>query len=161
MLHSYSRIFVHLVWSVNHRKRILTKEIRPIVFKHIAQYSTQNNIALEALSIQIDHVHALVNLRSNQKVEEIVKLLKGESSHWINQCNLVPETFSWQRGYGAFSVSPSHFHNAKTYIEHQDQHHQKKPFGEEFEGLLRKYGFESAKTDESVRPDELNLSAPR
>ena len=38
-------------------------------------------------------------------IEEVVQLLKGGSSHWVNESNLVPGKFGWQRGYGAFSVS--------------------------------------------------------
>jgi putative transposase len=150
MLHSYTKILVHLVWATKNRERVLTKEVRPLVQRHISEYARENQIALEALNVQMEHVHALINLSSNQKVEDVVKLLKGESSHWINDENMIAQKFSWQRGYGAFSVSPSHYERLKLYINNQDEHHRRKTFAEEYQTILRKYGFSEAETDESV-----------
>lgn len=151
MLHSYTRIYVHLVWATKNRERILRREVRPLVQEHIAVNARDNLILLEALNVQIDHVHAVLNLKSNQKVEEVVKLLKGESSHWINESNMLLQKFFWQRGYGAFSVSPLHLESVRKYIRTQDEHHRKVTFTEEYQTLLRKYGFAVAETDESVR----------
>ena len=150
MLHSYNKILVHLVWATKNRERLLTKDVRPPVHDHIAQYAKESKITLEALNVQIDHVHALISLLSNQKVEDIVKLLKGESSHWINEKNMIQPKFSWQRGFGAFSVSPSHLERVKSYIKNQDQHHRKKTFAEEYAIILQKGGFSPKETDESV-----------
>jgi len=75
MFHSYSKMYIHLVWSVKDRRRMLTKDVRPHILQHIAEYSIQNKMALDALNVHIDHVHAFLNLKSDQKVEEIVKLL--------------------------------------------------------------------------------------
>ncbi|MBI3365408.1 MAG: transposase [Ignavibacteriae bacterium] len=85
----------------------------------------------------------LIHLRSNQKIDDIVKLLKGESSHWINAENLIRPKFSWQRGYGAFSISSSHVEAIREYIQNQEEHHRKKTYREEMISILRKYGFES------------------
>ena len=150
MLHSYTKIFVHLIWATKNREKVLTKEVRPLLQKHIALYARENETELDALNVQIEHVHALINLLSNQKVEEIIKLLKGESSHWVNERNMIPQRFSWQRGYGAFSVSPSHYERVKSYINNQDEHHRRRSFTEEYRTILRKYGFSEKETDESV-----------
>jgi N-acetyl-anhydromuramyl-L-alanine amidase AmpD len=69
-------------------------------------------------------------------------LLKGESSHWINSENLINPKFSWQRGYGAFSISPSHIDAVGTYINNQNEHHRKKTYMEEVTALLAKYGYD-------------------
>jgi len=105
---------------------------------------------LDVLNVQSDHVHLLVHLQSNQNIDHIVKLLKGESSHWINAENLTRQKFSWQRGYGAFSLSPSHLDAVRHYIKNQDEHHRKKSFKEEFNVILKKYGFSTLQTDKSV-----------
>ena len=152
MLHSYNKIYVHLIWATRNREKMLTKDIRPLVNRHIAQYSKDNGIVLEALNVQMEHVHALINLATNQKVEDIAKLLKGESSHWINEKNMIRPKFSWQRGFGAFSVSPSHLERVKSYISNQDEHHRRKTFAEEFAIILQKSGFSLKETDESVQP---------
>ncbi len=71
-----------------------------------------------------------------------MKLLKGESSHWINENNLISQKFNWQRGYGAFSVSPSHLTVVRKYIANQDEHHRTKTFLEEYNTILKKYGLD-------------------
>jgi hypothetical protein len=45
--------------------------------------------------------------------------------------------FSWQEGYGAFSVSASQVATLKKYIQSQEQHHRKQDFEQEFTDLLR------------------------
>jgi hypothetical protein len=48
--------------------------------------------------------------------------------------------FSWQEGYGAFSVSPSQIEVVKEYIQNQEEHHRKRDFEQEFVALLRNCG---------------------
>jgi REP element-mobilizing transposase RayT len=66
---------------------------------------------------------------------------KGSSSHWTNEQKLIHAKFSWQRGYGAFSVSASQLEVVKKYIQNQDSHHKKKSFEEEYQEWKRTYGF--------------------
>ena len=63
-----------------------------------------------------DHVHVLVDLPTSLAIEEMMHLLKGASSHWINENNLLPCKFGWGRGYGIFSVSHSGFGEVADYI---------------------------------------------
>jgi REP element-mobilizing transposase RayT len=76
-----------------------------------------------------DHVHALLVLPPTMPLAKAVQFLKGSSSKWIN--DTVGE-FSWQEGYGAFSVSASQSSEVVHYIQNQRAHHQKKTFEEEF-----------------------------
>jgi len=77
--------------------------------------------------------------RQVARLKKQPKLLKGASSHWINQNRLVPGKFSWGRGYGAFSVSPSSLSRVITYINTQEAHHQRHTFRDEYEQFLRAY----------------------
>ena len=150
MLHSYTKILVHLIRATLHREKTLVREIRLPLKNHFLEYARAHEIMLKAINVQIDHVHALIDLQSTQKIEEIVKLLKGESSHWINAQHLVHGKFSWQRGYGAFSISPAHSKSVEEYISVQDEHHKTKTFADEYKNILQKYGFSLLETDESV-----------
>lgn len=143
MLHSYTKIYIHLIWSTKNRERLLTKDIRPKLCQHLLENAKEKDITIDTLGIQIEHIHMLIHLRSDQKIDDIVKLLKGESSHWINAENLIRPKFSWQRGYGAFSISSSHVEAVREYIQNQEEHHRKKTYREEMISILRKYGFES------------------
>ena len=87
-----------------------------------------------------EHVHALVDLPTSLTIEELMKLLKGESSHWVNENKLVPARFGWGRGYGAFSVSHSGVSEVARYIAKQEEHHRKRSFSEELRLLVERYG---------------------
>ncbi len=50
--------------------------------------------------------------------------------------------FTWQEGYGAFSVSASQLEVVKSYIQNQEEHHRKRDFELEFTTLLRSCGIE-------------------
>ena len=47
--------------------------------------------------------------------------------------------FSWQRGYGSFSVSASNLAAVTRYIETQEEHHKKWSFEQKFLSLLKKH----------------------
>ena len=141
MLHSYTKLYVHLIWGTKDRFNYFNKEIRDTIKNHILKYAKENNIEILSINIQSDHLHLLISLRSDQKVDDIVKRLKGESSHWINSENIIKPKFSWQRGYGAFSISSSHLEAVKNYIKNQDEHHEKVSYVDEYKKILNKYGY--------------------
>jgi len=92
--------------------------------------------------VNAEHVHALIDLPTRYSIEETVKLFKGASSHWINQCRIVPAKFAWGRGYGAFSVSQSTLDKVSRYIRDQERHHRKRSFADEYETFVRAYGLQ-------------------
>ena len=89
-----------------------------------------------------DHTHALIDLPTDKSIEQVIQLLKGSSSHWINEQKLVRGKFAWGRGYGAFSVSHSDVGRVARYIANQEEHHRKRTFAEEYELFVRRYGLE-------------------
>jgi REP element-mobilizing transposase RayT len=89
-----------------------------------------------------EHVHTLIDLPTSKTIEEVVKILKGCSSHWINEQKLLRGRFAWGRGYGAFSVSHSDVGRVAGYIANQESHHHKKTYREEFQQFVSKYGLQ-------------------
>jgi len=57
------------------------------------------------------------------------------------------ESFAWQTGYGAFTVSHSRADRVRAYIKNQEEHHRNKPFQEEFREMLQKHGIEFKEED--------------
>ena len=86
-----------------------------------------------------DHVHVLIDLPTNLCIEDGMQLLKGGSSHWINESNLLPGKFGWGRGYGAFSVSQSSVAEVAKYIANQEEHHRQKSFSEELKLFVKRH----------------------
>ncbi len=139
-LHSYSRCWIHLVWGTLKREKTLAREARQQVSRFLYDYARSKSIPMEINFVNADHVHSLIDLPPGVTIEEAVKLLKGASSHWINQERVTRTKFSWARGYGAFSVSQSHVQKVKDYIQGQEEHHRQRSFGEEYARILGAYG---------------------
>jgi REP element-mobilizing transposase RayT len=112
------------------------------VARFLLEYAHSKDLLLRSVFVNADHVHALIDLPTGMTIEEAAQLLKGASSHWINQDRVVAAKFSWGRGYGAFSVSESNVPKVVDYIAGQDEHHRTKSFQEEYEGFLRAVGIQ-------------------
>ncbi len=140
--HSYSRCWLHLIWTTLDREPMLIKPAAVRASRFLTQYALEKSIYLKINYCNPDHVHALIDLPTSQSIEQVVKLLKGSSSHWINQNRLLRGRFSWGRGYGAFSVSHSQIDRVAAYITNQEDHHRRKTFDQEFEVFVKRYGLE-------------------
>ena len=86
-----------------------------------------------------DHVHLLVTLRPQYPISKLVQKVKISSSKWVSQNVSNRRHYSWQEGYGAFSVSTSHKDQVIKYIQNQEEHHRTCSFQEEFLNFLRKH----------------------
>lgn len=97
----------------------------------------------ESPSIRInsvpDHIHILFRLSKNYALAKIVEEIKKQSSKWVKEIDQGNSQFSWQIGYGAFSVSGSKLNVVNEYIENQKKHHQRKSYQEEVEEFIRQY----------------------
>jgi putative transposase len=138
----YVKVWIHLVWSTKNRRPFLTDEIRPTVFQHIRDNAKVKGIFLDFIGGYREHMHSLVSLGTDQTISEIVRLMKGESSHWINQNGLIRSKFAWQTDYFCVGVCESLIDKTRNYIRNQEAHHSKKGFEEEFDLMLKKYGFQ-------------------
>ncbi|NIT57862.1 MAG: IS200/IS605 family transposase, partial [Aliifodinibius sp.] len=118
---SPTRIYIHFIWGTKDRQRVLTRDARNEVEMHIREYSRRNNIFVIEVGGYIDHLHLLVDLPPTRSPSEVINLIKGESSHWINENNIVRGKFVWQKRYSAFSVSASQREKVVDYILRQEE----------------------------------------
>ena len=101
----YIRVLIHLVWSTKNREPILFDEFRYPLFEHIKKNGLLKNIYLDRVNGYLDHVHCLVSLGSDQSIEKIAQLIKGESSFWFNnKSGFKTNKLEWQDEYFAVSV---------------------------------------------------------
>lgn len=139
----FIRIWIHLIWATKKREKLISAELKPKLIDHIRINSKEKRIWLDSINCTDDHIHLLISLNSEMTISKFVMLIKGESSHWVNKNNLAkPGTsFSWQDEYIAISVSESMLDKVRNYIENQESHHSRKSFKEEYDDLMKKYGF--------------------
>jgi len=138
----FIKIYIHIVFLTKNRIPYFnTSELKIKVWKHIKENATEKGIFVDMVNGYSDHCHCLISLSSNQNIEKVVQLLKGESSHWINKHQLTKEKFAWQDEYFAVSVSESMVESVRNYIKNQESHHRKKTFIEEYQEFIEKYNF--------------------
>jgi REP element-mobilizing transposase RayT len=139
---SFIKVYIHFVWSTKNRVPFLeTKELRQKVWKHIKENGKEKGIHIDFVNGYADHCHCLVSLGTDQTIQKLMQLIKGESSFWINQQGLTKEKFQWQTEYFAVSVSESIVEKVRNYIRNQESHHSKKSFQEEYEEIILKHDF--------------------
>jgi len=81
-------------------------------------------------------------LPATLSISKAVQLIKVGSSKWIHEEFPGKSFFSWQTGYGAFSVSIGKLPQIKEYIFRQEEHHRLKRFEEEYIDFLTMSGIE-------------------
>ena len=138
----FVKIYVHLVWATYNRAPLLySPELRVKIWKHIKENAYKKGIFIDVVNGHSDHCHCLISLASNQNIEKIMQLIKGESSYWINKNRLTRSQFGWQDEYFAVSVSESILEDVRNYIINQENHHKRKTFADEYNEFLKKYRF--------------------
>jgi REP element-mobilizing transposase RayT len=138
----YLKVYIHFVWSTKNRFPFLDSyELRQKLWEHIHSNGKQKEIYIDTVNGYQEHCHCLVSLGANQTIRKVMQLIKGESSHWINNHKLCKHKFEWQDEYFAVSVSESIIDKVRNYIKNQENHHAKKSFEEEYSELIEKYGF--------------------
>ena len=95
-----------------------------------------------AINSMPDHLHCLFGFRPQQSLSDLMRMVKGDSSEWINIQKFNPSKFRWQDGYGAFSYSRSQLPAVIKYIQQQQEHHRKQTFREEYIDFLEKFQVE-------------------
>ena len=138
---AFIKIWVHFVWTTKKRQPFLTKDIKPKMISHIKENAINKEIYIDSIDGGKEHLHAFRSLGSKQTVSGVAQLLKGESSFWLNSEKLIKGKFEWQDKYFAVSVSESVVSKVRGYIKNQEEHHRVKPFSEEYDEFIRKYGF--------------------
>jgi REP element-mobilizing transposase RayT len=139
-MHAFHSLLFHAVFSTKNRERCLNAEIRPRLWSYLGGIARQNEIKAMAIGGMADHVHILMSISPTLSIAKVMQLLKGNSSKWIHETFPTLRQFSWQEGYGAFSVGISGVPDTIHYIETQEEHHRVRSFREEFEAFLQKHG---------------------
>jgi putative transposase len=135
---SYTNFLYHIVFGTKRRLPLISKELKPELHKYLG--GTVRGIGGIALEINgmADHVHLLVKLKPTIAFSDFLRDLKSNTSSWAKENGV--RKFTWQRRYGAFTVSESQMQVVRQYIKNQERHHKKFDFKTEFETLLRSNG---------------------
>ncbi len=138
MSHSLSKVILHIVFRTHDENSAIPSEYLPELFLYvdgILQKHRSVNFKVGGVS---NHIHIACSLPRTISISDLVKWIKGSTSRWISQRGFVQD-FSWQVGYGVFSLSQSHLDKLVHYIDTQEEHHRKESYEDEINTLIKRY----------------------
>ncbi len=119
----FTQLYLHCVWSTWDRLPLITPQIEQAVYAAIQAKCKELGCEILALGGAADHVHLLIRHPATLTVADLMKEVKGASSHLVTHQIAPGGFFKWQGAYGAFSVSKRLVPEIKTYVERQKEHH--------------------------------------
>ena len=131
-------MYIHLIFGTKGRYPFIKEDVESSLHSYMA--GTFKNLESPALKINSvpDHIHILFRLSKNYPLFKVVEEVKRASSKWMKEEGVAG--FTWQIGYGAFSVSSSKVETVTNYITKQKEHHKRKTYQEEIEEFFKEYG---------------------
>ena len=140
MSHTFVSELIHCVFSTKQRRNLIAPEIQPQLWAFLGGIARKNGFKALMVGGTENHVHILLSVPATMPLAKAMQLMKGASSHWMNAT--FKTEFSWQEGYGAFTVGVSQKIDTIAYIQNQAEHHRKRNFEEEFLAFLKKNDIE-------------------
>ena len=142
MANTYTQIHVQAVMAVKYRGALIQPTWKEKLHKYITGIVQNNKHKMIAINSMPDHLHMFFGFRPTQSLSDLMQMVKGDSSEWLNEHKISRHHFQWQTGYGAFSYSKSEIPIVANYIHTQEEHHRKKTFLEEYKGFLNEFGID-------------------
>jgi REP element-mobilizing transposase RayT len=142
MPQSLSLVIVHIIFSTKERRPCLAPDTRPKLHAYLATVARNAGCESYRVGGVADHVHLAIRLARTISIAEWVETVKTTSSKWLKTQSPSLASFSWQRGYGCFSVDSSNLDALQAYIDDQEEHHKTLTFQDEFRMFLKEYAVE-------------------
>jgi len=136
MSHTSGNILLHFIFSTQGRRPLIKSEFRDDLFAYLGGIIREMHGTALIINGAADHAHMLIRVRPAHSASEIARVVKANSSRWVRE--KYSAGFSWQTGYGVFSVSKSSVTAVTEYIARQQEHHKKHSFQEEFVAFLKR-----------------------
>ena len=141
MAHTYCSSLFHCIFSTKERRKFIAEGVRERLWAYVGGIAREHGMKALAVGGTDDHIHILLSLPATKTVSRAMREIKQGSSRWIHETCGVAE-FSWQEGYGAFSIGLNQVDATVAYIAGQQEHHRKRDFQAEYVAFLKKHQIE-------------------
>ena len=142
MANTFTQLYVQIVFAVNGRPNLISKQFREELHKYITGIVQKRDHKMLAIYCMPDHLHFLAGINPAMSISDLVRDVKAGSSNFINSTGWIKGKFNWQTGYGGFSYSRSQIDTVIKYILNQEEHHKTITFKDEYIDLLKKFEIE-------------------
>ena len=139
MASSLTNLLYHIVFSTKERVPLIHDDLRESLYEYIGGILRAERSILLEIGGMPDHVHILAKLKADLAVASAVRLIKSNSTGWINDNRKIQGRFEWQSGYFAVTVSESRVAEVRRYIQTQQEHHARFSFRDELIKLAKKH----------------------
>lgn len=142
MPRAFTQNYYHMVFSTKDRAEWITPDVETRLYPFMGGILRALKCSLLAINGTPDHVHLLAHYPADLSNADMLRHAKSRSTKWLRQTFPSLRQFSWQTGYGGFTVSKSATETVARYIANQKNHHRKRDFKSEFLELLQKHEIE-------------------
>ncbi|MBT7304370.1 MAG: IS200/IS605 family transposase [Victivallales bacterium] len=139
MAQSLAKILLHVVFSTKNREPWIDDALQPHLHSYLAKVCRSLGSEAYRVGGTDDHVHVACTLPRTLATSKLLEKLKAVSSAWIKEQAPQCHRFTWQAGYGAFSLGQSQLPALLRYIDGQREHHRSRTFKEELLEIIRLY----------------------
>jgi len=139
---TFSQVLLHFVFATKDRRPLVQEKIAARLYPFIGGIVRDEKGSLHAIGGMPDHIHLLIQWRTDDAVANLLRNIKSRSTAWMHRTLPDMATFAWQEGYSVFSVSKSAEPDVKNYVERQADHHKQRDFKEELLTPLRLHGID-------------------
>ncbi len=139
MSNIYSQLYLHFVFAVKHRQRLIPAKHKKALHKYIAVLAQQKDTVALAVHCMPEHMHLLIASGVTTNISQFAQLIKTETALLINAQRWATRHFSWQEGYGVFSYAQDAIEALITLINEQERFHEQTSFGKEYRELLTQF----------------------
>ncbi len=140
MASTLTNLLYHIVFSTKDREPLIRPAFSDNLEKYIAGIIRNEGGILLGIGGMPDHTHLITKFKPDRSISDMVRLIKANSSKWVNENHGDPGRFAWQSGNGAFTVSQSQLEALTAYVANQQVHHRTRSFQDEFRDFLTKHG---------------------
>ncbi|MGH2370611.1 MAG: IS200/IS605 family transposase [Chloroflexota bacterium] len=119
----YWRTFYHIVWSTQERQPQIDAALEAERFACLSSTAQRLGATVHAINGTGDHVHLVLSVPPTVALATIGGQVKGSSAHLANHRPGADGAFSWERGYGLFTLGPRQLPRAVAYVRGQKEHH--------------------------------------
>lgn len=120
--HVYHEIYLHLNWHAKNSRRLLTQDLEPAVHAFLRdRCRAMKGVYFHGVGGTQTHVHLAVNIEPLVCIRDMVRELKGASSHALNERSR-GKVLEWQRGFGVVSFGMRNLPRVLEYIANQKEH---------------------------------------
>ena len=123
MPQSYSKIYLHTIFSTKYRQPMIQPSVEEDLYRLVRSLFLDQGCFVEEIGGTADHLHIVHTLPRTKSIATVMEAVKSISSKGMKTQGLFPPNFHWQDGYACFSVDPRNMDRLVLYVRNQKRHH--------------------------------------